>query len=72
MTKPVLWIAGGGPGVPVVYGYGYWTGPEGVLCIRPDIPSAEIAETELSPLSRWKLLAWIKFRLKAYTRRKQK
>ena len=22
---PVIWRAGGGPGVPVVWGFGYWT-----------------------------------------------
>jgi len=63
--KPVLWIAGGGPGVPTLYGYGYWTGPhDDLLCVLPNIKSRWRAEQLLSPFSRIKWLALTKFKIK--------
>lgn len=62
---PEWWIAGGGPGVPIVYGYGYWTGPDDdLLCVQPGIKTSKEAERLLSPLSKWKFIALIKYYLK--------
>lgn len=63
--QPCLWTCGGGFGVPVQYGYGYWTGPDrDLLCVIDNVTTASIAEVVLSPISRSKLLAWILFRVK--------
>ena len=62
--KPVLWEAGGGPGVPCVYGYGYWTEHD-LLCVRPTANLC-LARQWMSPLSRSKLLAYLKFRIKKW------
>jgi len=56
-----LWKAGGG-GVPVVYGFGWWTGPDGdLLCIRDKITCASRAEKLLSPMRESILLAFVGF-----------
>jgi hypothetical protein len=63
--KSELWIAGGGGNVPTVYGYGYWTGPDGdLLCVVPYVRFNSEAERLLSPMSRYHCLAFIKFWLK--------
>ena len=61
---PVFWKAGGGPGTPVVYGYGYWTGPDGdLLCLADNLDSAWQASALLSPMVRWKWLAYLLFKI---------
>jgi len=64
---PELWVCGGGPGVPVKYGYGYWAGPDGdLLCVIESANDVTNAERALSPISRFKQLAFFRFVLKRW------
>lgn len=68
MCKPVLWICGGGPGVPFRYGYGYWTGPDSdLLCVIEGIDDAGYAEQMLSPISRSRIVAFLRYLLVRHT-----
>lgn len=56
----MLWRAGGGPGVPYVYGFGYWCGKDkDLLCVRRC--SDKEAESCLSPLHRNVVRAYVLF-----------
>lgn len=58
-----LWRAGGGPGVPYVYGFGFWCGKnDDLLCIR-DFGQMEtnILGPHLSPLRHNMFLAFALF-----------
>jgi len=56
-----VWKAGGG-GVPTVYGFGWWTGPDqDLLCVRNEIFQADEAERLLSPMRESILLALLAF-----------
>ena len=60
-----LWVCGGGPGVPIFYGYGYWTGPDGdLLCVVDSIDDVERVEDTLSPILWFKVMAFLCFFLK--------
>lgn len=65
LGRPAFWKAGGGPGVPMRYGYGYWSGPErDLLCVWDNVRTNEKAEGCISPLSRFRWLAYLKFMVK--------
>jgi len=58
-----LWQAGGGPGVPYVYGFGFWCGKDNdLLCIR-DFGQMETRALDLylSPLKRNVFSAFVLF-----------
>lgn len=63
--KGLMVKVGGGPGVPMRYGYGYWSGPErDLLCVWDNVRTNEKAEGCISPLSRFRWLAYLKFMVK--------
>lgn len=56
----MLWRAGGGPGVPYVYGFGWWRGKDkDLFCFRRC--SDKEAEKFLSPLHRSVIIAYIMY-----------
>ena len=66
-----LWRAGGGLGVPYVYGLGSWSGKDlDLLCIR-DFGARQTNELEpvLSPLDRNILVAFVRLIMAKRTRR---
>lgn len=58
-----LWRAGGGLGIPYVYGFGFWCGKDNdLLCIRNFGPmETNELDQYLSPLRRNVLLAFVSF-----------
>jgi len=58
-----LWRAGGGPGVPYVYGFGFWSGEDNDLLCTKDFGQVEPSKLDphLSQLKRNMFLAFVLF-----------
>jgi len=63
LGRRVFWN-GGGPGLPSRWGYGYWTGRDhDILCLADNLDTIWQANALLSPMVRWKWLAYLLFRI---------